>query len=96
MDFRGLYAFLELFGYLLRPIGALVFGVALGWLAVRVLKADEPRWQALLGVVLGLLATFVLLGHWVGGGGTLGAFGLGVGGGVLVWGLVPFKKSEDE
>jgi len=96
MDFSGLYAFLELFGFLLRPIGTLVFGVALGWLAVRILKADEPSWQALLGVVLGLLAAFVLLGHWVGGGGTLGAFGLGVGAAVLMWGLAPFKKKDEE
>ncbi len=94
MDLRGLYALLELFGFLLRPIGALVFGAAMGWLAIRVLKADTPSWQALLGTVLGLLAAFALLGHWVGGGATLGAFGLGVGGGVLVWGLISPKKDD--
>ncbi len=40
---------------------------------------------------------FVLLGHWVGGGATLGAFGLGAGAGLLIWGMIkPKPKKKDE
>ena len=96
MDFTGLYAILELIGYMLRFLGVLVFGVAAGWLAARIVKSDETGWQLLLGMFLGLLAAFVLLGHWVQGGGALGAFGLGAGGGLLIWGLLGKKKDEED
>jgi hypothetical protein len=96
MEFTGVYAILELIGYLLRFLGALVFGVAVGWLAARIVKSEETEWPLLLGTFLGLLAAFVLLGHWVVGGGTLGAFGLGAGGGLLIWGLLGNKKKDEE
>jgi hypothetical protein len=83
----GLADVLELLGYVLRALGALVFGVAAGWLTVRALDWQREHWQAALGIYLGLLAAFVLVGHWVDGGATIGAFGLGAGAGLLVWGL---------
>lgn len=96
MDLSGLYAVLEALGYFLRPLGVLVFGVAVGWLAARLIKAEETDWPLLLGVFLGLVAAFVLIGHWVGGGATLGAFGLGAGGGLLFWSLMGQRKENED
>jgi len=88
---------LDLLGYVLRFLGSLVFGVGAGWLTVRLVKQEGVAWQLLVAVYLGLLASFVLLGHWVSGGATLGSFGLGAGAGILIWGLIqPKPKGEDE
>jgi hypothetical protein len=82
-----LYDIVELLGYLLRVLGSLVFGLGVGWLTIRTLTAAEGNWQLAIAVFLGILATFVLIGNWVAGGATLGAFGLGAGAGLLIWGL---------
>jgi len=87
---------LDLLGYLLRFLGSVVFGVAAGWLTVRLVKQEGAAWQLLVAVYLGLLASFVLLGHWVAGGATLGSFGLGAGAGILIWGLVQPRSKDDE
>lgn len=78
---------METLGYVLRVLGALVFGVGAGWLTIRSIKWQSESWQVATAVYLGLLAAFVLVGRWVPGGGTLGAFGLGAGAGLLIWGL---------
>jgi hypothetical protein len=87
-------AIMEFLGYLIRPLGVFVFGIAAGWLTMRVLKMEDEGWQFRLGVFLAFLAAFVLLGHWVPGGGTLGMFGLGAGGAILIWGLMATRKAE--
>jgi hypothetical protein len=87
----NLYDVLEIMGFLLRPLGALVFGLAMGWLTLRVLAG----WQTTVAAFLGMLGTFALLGHWVDGGATLGAFGLGAGAGLLVWGVLPSRTGEE-
>lgn len=92
-DFKVL---LEFLGYIVRPFGVLVFGVAAGWLTVRTIKLEGQAWQLSVAALLGLLAAFVFLGHWVSGGGTIGFFGLGAGAAVLVWGLIGPGKPKDE
>jgi hypothetical protein len=87
---------LDIAGYVFRFLGAIVFGLGIGWLTIRLVKQEMAAWQLLVAVYLGLLASFVLLGHWVGGGATLGAFGLGAGAGLLIWGLVQPKSSDDD
>ena len=89
-----IYDVLELVGFLLRALGSLVFGLGAGWLAVRVLKAEGTAWQLAIATFLGLVGAFALLGHWVAGGGTLGAFGLGAGAAVLLWGMMPSRAEE--
>lgn len=85
MDFIDV---LNLLGYLLRAVGALVFGLGAGWLTVQAFRWEGKSWQLAVAAFLGLLAAFVLVGRWVeGGGGTLGAFGLGAGAALLIWGL---------
>jgi len=83
-------------GYLIRPLGVLVFGLAAGWLTMHMLKTEVESWQIRLAVFLGLLAAFVFIGHWVSGGATLGMFGLGAGAGILFWGLMAGRKEESE
>jgi hypothetical protein len=84
--------FMRIVGFMLRALGALVFGVGAGWLVTHVLKWQ--LWQLAAAAVLGLMATFVLLGHWTDGGGAMGAFGLGAGGGLLVWGLLEERMEQ--
>jgi hypothetical protein len=93
---NNLLEILGAFGYLIRPLGVLVFGLAAGWLTMHMLKTEVESWQIRLAVFLGLLAAFVLIGHWVSGGATLGMFGLGAGAGILFWGLMAGRKEESE
>ncbi len=90
------YDALQLVGFILRGLGAVVFGVGAGWLVVHVLKSEGHNWQLAIAALLGVLATFALLGHWVEGGATIGGFGLGAGAGILVWGMGPARKSDEE
>lgn len=90
--FQEVMAFL---GYLLRALGSLVFGVAVGWLTLKAFEWKDGAWQLALAAFLGLLGTFVLLGRWVAGGAALGSFGLGAGAALLIWGLA-IKRKEDE
>jgi hypothetical protein len=83
----GFYDVMDFFAYTFRFFGALAFGVGAGWLAIHLLKGQHANWQLSAATFLGLLAAFVLIGHWVSGAATLGGFGLGAGGGVLAWGL---------
>jgi peptidoglycan/LPS O-acetylase OafA/YrhL len=89
------YDAMEVFGIILRAVGALVFGVGAGWLTLRAFQMQAHGWPLPLGALLGLLAAFVLIGNWVPGGGALGAFGLGAGGALLVWGLGAARKPEE-
>lgn len=96
MNITDLRMLLELFGYLVRPLGVLVFGVAAGWLTVQALRRDLLGWQLPLAAMLGMLATFVLLGYWVEGGGTMGMFGLGAGAAIVIWGMIGSLKRKPE
>jgi hypothetical protein len=92
----GPYDALELVGFILRALGAIVFGVGAGWLVVHVLKTENHAWQLAIAAILGLLGTFALVGHWVAGGATIGGFGLGAGAAILIWGMGSGRKSEEE
>jgi Na+-driven multidrug efflux pump len=91
-----LYEVLELFGYFLRALGALVFGVGVGWLVQKIVKDSGKTWQLIIATMLGLLGTFLALAGWgaADSPSTLGAFGLGVGAAILIWGLVIKPKKE--
>lgn len=93
MDFIEVLAIL---GYFLRLIGALVFGLAAGWLVLQAFKPEVFHWQLAIAAVLGLFFTFALIGHWVPGGATLGGFGIGAGLAVILWGIARIGKAGDE
>lgn len=82
--------FMRILGIMLRALGALVFGLGAGWLVMHVVRWQ--LWQLAIAAVLGLLGAFVLIGHWTEGGGTMGAFGLGAGAALLIWGLMEERK----
>jgi Kef-type K+ transport system membrane component KefB len=86
----------DIVGYVFRFLGALVFGLGMGWLTIRMVKQEALAWQQAVAMYLGLLGTFALLGHWVGGAATLGAFGLGAGLGLLIWGIPRPKPKVEE
>lgn len=87
---------LELLGYLLRVVGMIVFGLGAGWLASKIFRGEDAGWQLQVGVFLGLLGAFALIGHWVPGGGSVGGFGLGAGLGLLIWGMAGNRSKDDD
>jgi hypothetical protein len=82
-----IYEILELLGNLIRAFGALVFGVGIGWLVLKIVKDAGKSWQLVAATMLGLLGTFVVLAGWGPSSSTTGAFGLGAGAAILIWGL---------
>ena len=82
-----LYEILDLLGALLRALGSLVFGVGIGWLVLKIVKEAGKTWQLVAATLLGLLGTFLVLAGWGPSSTTVGAFGLGVGAAILIWGL---------
>jgi hypothetical protein len=93
MEFIDVMAIL---GYFLRLLGAMVFGVAAGWLVLQAFKPETFQWPLAASAAVGLFLTFALIGGWVEGGGTLGAFGLGAGGAILIWPALTRGTSESE
>ncbi len=85
---------IELLGYLLRVIGTIVFGLATGWITLRAFQPESKGWQLKVAAMLAFPASFVLLGHWVHGGATLGAYGLGAGAGIFIWGVGLARKRK--
>jgi hypothetical protein len=77
---------LELIGYIFRPLGFLVFGVAAGWLASLPFTSEAKWWQLEIAALLGLLGSAVTLSIYSGAG-TVGAYVLGAGASVLFFGL---------
>ncbi|HEY71380.1 MAG TPA: hypothetical protein G4O08_12440 [Anaerolineae bacterium] len=82
-----IYEILDLLGYIVRALGSLVFGLGVGWLVLKVIKGAEKSWPLALASILGLLGAFLVLAGWGPSSTTLGAFGLGAGAGILIWGV---------
>jgi len=89
-----LFDVLNILGWFLRAIGALVFGLGAGWLTLKAFRWEGGRWEVVIAAFLGLMASFVLVGYWVQGGATLGAFGLGAGLGLIIWGVSGGRKGK--
>lgn len=93
MDFIEVLAVL---GYFMRLLGALLFGVAAGWLVLQAFKVEPFSWQLASAALLGLFLTFALVGYGVPGGGTLGSFGTGAGLAIIVWGIAKVGSSDNK
>lgn len=92
MDFYDFFAFI---GWIIRFFGLLVFGVAAGWFTLYAFKQPEQCWQLQIAVFLGIFLFTALLAHYSSAGG-LGGFALGLGGGLLYWGMRGEKSPEEE
>lgn len=76
---------LSIFGVLIRFIGVIVFGLALGWLTLAAFKKETTwHYQAVLLVVFfGFFAAV----FWHSNPGMLGGLTLGTGAAVWIWGI---------
>jgi hypothetical protein len=88
------YEIIDLIAALLRLLGVAALGVGVGYLAMDLLrKAQDWRLQAVgfLGMAGLVIAMVVFLAP-----GALGAFGVGAGVAIFLWGIPKKKKEEEE
>lgn len=83
---------LQLLGVIFRPLGFLVFGVAAGWLVTRPFVEEQKWWQLEALTLVAFFGCLVTLCIYAGPG-SVGAFGLGSGVAVLLFGLRLGQKS---
>lgn len=88
------YEILEILASLVRFLGMAVAGVAIGWLSLDLIRKTTV-WQAQVIVYLGLLGVLIALTCFTAWG-ALGAFCLGLGAALLLWGLPRKGKSIEE
>jgi NhaP-type Na+/H+ and K+/H+ antiporter len=72
----------------------LVLGLGIGWLALDMLKKIEV-WQGQVAIFLGLAGLIIAMTVYTGWG-ALGAFAIGVGVAILMWGMPKKEKKEEE
>ncbi|MBW8012902.1 MAG: hypothetical protein FVQ83_16920 [Chloroflexi bacterium] len=81
---------LMLGGYFLRALGLLVLGLGSGWLVMSTVRAAKTDWQLKAAVVIGV---FYLSASVVNGSeGAVGAFSLGAGASIFIWGLLQDRE----
>jgi len=88
-----IYEIINLFSSALRLIGLAALGVSIGWLTLDLLRKTEV-WQVQIAVYLGLVGLAAALADFMAGG-ALGAFCIGLGAAIFMWGM-PKKKKEGE
>ncbi len=89
------YEILDLFGSLFRLLGMLVFGLGAGWLVLEMFHKGQQAWQLQIALFLGFAGLAVAAMYFLAPGG-LGAFAIGAGAAMLVWGMKKPKKEEKE
>jgi NhaP-type Na+/H+ or K+/H+ antiporter len=87
------YEIITLLASVLRLLGMAALGVGIGYLAVDLLRKTQA-WPFQMAVFLGLAGLVIAMMVFLSAG-ALGAFGIGVGVAIFVWGM-PKKKKEDE
>ena len=85
---------LTLLAELIRLLGMAVLGLGLGWLVLDLLKKLE-LWQAQVAIFLGLAGLIIALAVFTGMG-AFGAFAIGVGVAIFMWGMPKKEKKEEE
>jgi hypothetical protein len=88
------YEIIDLIGSLIRLIGVTVLGLGMGWLSLDLLRKN-PSWQLQAVVFLGLAGLVIAMVILFFGGAT-GAFALGVGLAIFMWGMLKKKKDGDK
>jgi hypothetical protein len=77
-----------------RFVGMAVLGLGIGWLVLDLLKKIQP-WQGQVAVFLGLAGLIIAMTVFTGWG-ALGAFTIGVGVAIFLWGMPKQPKKEEE
>ena len=86
----------NLISWLLRMLGFAGIGLAVGWLALDVLRKGQQTWQLQLAVFLGVVGLIIALFRFAFNvPSAQGLFGLGLVIALLLWGS-PKKKEEEE
>jgi NhaP-type Na+/H+ or K+/H+ antiporter len=88
------YDIIILLSQLIRLLGMAVLGLGIGWLALDLLKKIQI-WQGQVAIFLGLAGLIIAMTVFTGWG-ALGAFAIGVGVAILVWGMPKKQKKEEE
>ncbi len=84
---------LEVLGILMRFVGLIVLGLGTGWMASDAYR--KGMWQLQIAAVLGFFALVAVFVRYASAG-ALGAFALGSGIGVLIWGLRAKEEMQED
>ena len=87
------YEIIDLLAAILRLLGLAVFGLAIGWLAVDLLRKVEV-WPGQVLIFLGLAGLTIAMAVFLPGG-ALAAYSIGLAVAIFIWGM-PKKKEEEE
>jgi membrane protein DedA with SNARE-associated domain len=92
-----IYELLNILGFAIRVGGMIVLGVAFSFFTVEFFKKGQQVWMVQVALFLGFIGLVIALSTFTSPG-TLGAFALGAGGGLLYkfMGNKDEKKEEDE
>jgi NhaP-type Na+/H+ and K+/H+ antiporter len=71
-----------------------VLGLGIGWIVLDLLKKIEV-WQGQVAIFLGLAGLIICLVVFTGAG-AIGAFAIGVGVAIFMWGMLKKEKKEEE
>ncbi len=88
------YEIINLIASLIRFLGMGVLGLALGWLVLDLFK-KITNWQFQIAVFLGFVGLIIAMANYLPWG-ALGAFAIGAGVAILLWGMPKKKKEEEE
>jgi len=88
------YEIIDLIASLIRFIGMGILGLAIGWLALDLLK-KAADWRLQIAVFLGLVGLVIALVIYLPWGAT-GLFAIGAGAAILLWGMPKEKKKRSE
>jgi len=86
------YEIFNLLAAILRVLGMAVLGLGLGWLVLDLLRKSEV-WQLTGAIFLGLIGLIIAMLVFIGWG-AHGAFVLGIGIAIFLWGM-PKKPKEE-
>ncbi len=88
------YQIIDLFAAILRLLGMAAFGLAIGWLAMDLLRKFDA-WPGKLSIFLGLAGLTIAMVVFLAGG-ALAAYSIGLAAAIFLWGMPRKKKEEEE
>ncbi|MCX6035175.1 MAG: hypothetical protein NTV38_09395 [Chloroflexi bacterium] len=88
------YEIIILLGQLLRLLGMAILGLGIGWLALDMFMKIQI-WQGQVAIFLGLAGVIISVTVFTSAG-ALGAFAIGVGVAIFLWGMPKKEKKEEE